>query len=429
MAAAILFGILPALQATQADPADAMRAPDSSTRRGTRWYWIQQGLVASQIAIAALVLSTAGLLLTSFDRLQRLDPGFTPEEIVLAEISIPPGRYTKAIELQRGMMALAAHAAQVAGIRHATALTTPPFAGNQGVDGIFYGEGQVLDDSANPYVNYEGVDSQYFATLGVPILKGRAIDERDRIDSQPVVVVSESLARLLWGDADPIGRRVAMSDERKEGKWRTVVGLARDTRYRELVDVRPTIYVPYEQAVPVSPHILAVRATDVTAAAAAIRRAVAEKEPGGVVLTVSPLPRLLAAPLARPRFQSALVTSFAAIGLVLSLIGTYGVLAFFVRQRTREIGIRIALGATPSRVRVFVLRHALTIGIVGVLIGLAGATMMGRLVQPLLFGVTATDPLVLSSTGLALLVAIVGATLGPTRSATRTNPLLVLRSE
>ena len=178
-----------------------------------------------------------------------------------------------------------------------------------------------------------------------------------------------------------------------------------------------------------SPHFLAVRATDVTAAAAAIRRAVAEKEPGGGVLTVSPLPRLLAAPLARPRFQSALVTSFAAIGFVLSLIGTYGVLAFFVRQRTREIGIRIALGATPSRVRVFVLRHALMIGIVGVLVGLAGATMVGRLVQPLLFGVTATDPLVLSSTGLALLVAIVAATLGPTRSATRTNPLLVLRGE
>jgi putative ABC transport system permease protein len=429
MAAAVLFGMLPALQTASIEPAEALRAPDGSAVRGTRRYWLRHGLVVAQIAIATLVLSTAGLLLRSFDRMQRLDPGFAAQDVVLASVAIPPSRYAEPADLQRAMVRLAGHAGTLPGISQASAVTTPPFAGTQGVDATVFAEGQAFDESTNPIVNYEGADSAYFATLGLPILRGRAIDDRDREGSAPVVVVNETFARLFWPGRDPLGRRIKWGSSKSESEWRTVVGLAADARYRDLTSVRPGVYVPYGQGIPVSPGYLAVRTSSPATAAGSIRRAVADYEPGAAVVSVTPLPRLLAAPLARPRFQSALVACFAALALGLAVVGTYGTLSFFVRQRRREIGIRMALGAAPSDVRRLVLRHGITIGTLGVLLGSAAALAAGRLVQPLLFAVAPTDPLVLIAAAAALLAATAAATVLPTRLATRTDPLLVLRDE
>jgi ABC-type antimicrobial peptide transport system permease subunit len=209
-----------------------------------------------------------------------------------------------------------------------------------------------------------------------------------------------------------------------------VVGIAADTRYRELVEPRLTVYVPYGQGIPVRPRYIAVRmAGDVGDVATPIRRIVAEEEPGAAVVGITSLPRLLDAPLARPRFQSALIGAFALLALALSIVGTYAVLAFFVRQRTREIGIRMALGADAATVRRFVLRQGLAICGAGVLIGITTAAAGGRLLDALLFGVRATDPLVLSATAAVLVIATVIATLLPTRVATSTDPMLVMRSD
>ena len=376
-----------------------------------------------------LVLSTAGLLLRSFDRMLRLDVGFIAQDLFLAEVAIPPSRYPEPADIQRAMMRLAEHVATLPGISHATAVSSAPFARTQGVDATIFAEGQPFDESANPIVNYEGADPFYFDTLGLPILRGRGIDGRDRAGSQPVVAVNEAFARLFWPDKEPIGRRIKLDYSKSESPWLVVVGLVADTRYRELTSVRPSIYVPYAHGIPVSPGYLAVRTTRPASVAGAIRRAVADQEPGAAIVSLEALPRLLAAPLARPRFQTALVACFAGLALVLSVVGTYGTLSFLVRQRRREIGIRMALGAAPSNVRRLVLRHGLTIGVLGVLLGLASVLALGRLVQPLLFGVTATDPLVLIGTASLLLVVVFIATLLPTRLAARTDPLLVLRSE
>ena len=376
-----------------------------------------------------LVLSAAGLLLRSFDRMQRLNVGFPAQDLFLAEIAIPPSRYREPVDLQRAMVRLAEYAATLPGVSHATAVTTAPFAGTQGVDATVFAEGQPFDGSTNPLVNYEGADSSYFATLDVPILRGRGIDARDRAGSEPVAVVNEAFARLFWPGRDPIGRRIKWGMSTSDTQWLNVVGLVADTRYRELTTVRPSIYVPYAHGIPVSPGYLMVRGSSPVVLAAAIRQAVATEEPGATVVSSQPLTHLLAAPLARPRFQAALVACFAALALLLSVVGTYGTLSFFVRQRRREIGIRMALGAAPSNVRSLVLRHGLMIGALGVLLGTASALAIGQVVQPLLFGVAATDPLVLIGTASLLLVVVFTATLLPTRLATRTDPLLVLRSE
>jgi putative ABC transport system permease protein len=426
MVTAFLCGMAPALQSSGMEPAEALRAPDGSAAPSTRRYWLRHGLVMAQVAIATLVLSTAGLLLRSFDRMQRLNLGFVAQNVLLADVALPPSRDAKPADLQRVMARLAEDVAGLPGVSHVSGVVTPPFAGTQGVDATVFADGQSFNESVSPIVNYEGVDSAYFATLGLPILRGRAIDDRDRRGSEPVVVVNESFARLFWPGKDSIGRRINWDST---GPWHTVVGLVADTRYRDLTSVRPSIYVPYEQGIPVSPNYLAVRTATPATVAGAIREAVAHGEPGATVVSVTPLPRLLAAPLARPRFQSVLVASFALVSLVLSLVGTYGTLSFFVRQRRREIGIRMALGAAPSNVRHLVLRHGVLIGISGVVLGTAAALAVSRVVQPLLFGVRAADPFVLLCTGAVLLVTTVAATLVPTRLATRTNPLLVLRTE
>jgi putative ABC transport system permease protein len=429
MACALLFGALPALHTARVQPAEALRAPDDHRTHGARWFWLRHGLVIGQIAVTSLVLSTAGLLLRSFDHLQQLDLGFASENVFLAELRIPPSRYAEPADTQQAMMRLAEHTATLAGVSGATAVCSEPFAGTSGVDATIIAEGQALDAASGPIVNYEGVDGSYFATLGLPVLLGRGIDGRDRARSQPVAVVNETFARTFWPGQDPIGRRLTWDADAPRSQWYTVVGLVADTRYRDLTAVRPSIYIPYEQGIPVSPGYLAVRGNSPSAVAGAIRRAVADLEPGSAVVTIAPLVRLLAAPLARPRFQATLVGAFAGLALALSIVGTYGTLSFVVRQRRREIGIRMALGAAASNVRRLVLLQGLAIGLLGVGLGLASAVAAGRLIEPLLFDVTTTDPAVLVGTAAALLAAVFFATLLPTRTATRTDPLLVLRNQ
>ncbi len=429
MAVTVLCGLLPALTTAHVEPAEALRAPDGAAASVARRLWSRHALVVAQLAITMLVLSWAGLLMKSVDRLQRLDVGFASRDLFLAEIAIPPSRYAAPVDLQRAMVRLAERLATMPAIDRATALSSEPFAGTQGVDATVFAEGQRLDERANPIVNYEGADASYFATLGLPIRRGRGIERGDGAASQPVVVVNEAFARVFWPGEDPIGRRIKWGSSASEGRWFTVVGLAGDTRYRELTTARPSVYVPYPQGIPVSPGYLAVRARDPVPAAAAIRRAVAEQEPSATVMSIRSLPGLLAAPLARPRFQTTLAGCFGAVALGLSLVGAYGVLSFMVRQRRREIGIRMALGAAPSDVRGMVLGQGLAPAAVGVLLGAASVLASGRFVQPLLFEVNSHDPMVLAGTAAGLLFAVFVAALRPTRAATRTDPLLVLRSD
>jgi putative ABC transport system permease protein len=427
-AVAVLFGVLPAAGTARRQGA-TLRVRDGAGEPGTRAHWLRHGLVVAQVALTALVLSTAGQLLRSVERMQRLDVGFEAEEVVLAEIAIPLARYAAESEHQQAMVRLAERAADLAGVAGASALLAQPFAGSGGFDAVWYAEGSGRDQAGNPYSNYEGADASHFATMRLPVLRGRGIEATDRADSRRVVVVNETFARLYWPGEDPVGRRIKLGTADSGDEWRTVVGVVADTRYRELTAVRPGVYVPYGQGIPVRPRYLALRTALPPAVAPAIRRLVAEQEPTAAIVGMTPLSRLLEAPLARPRFQSALGAAFALLGLVLSAVGTYSVLAFFVRQRTREIGIRMALGAQPANVRALVLRQGVAIGGLGIVLGTAGAVAAGRLIETHVFGVRALDPLVLGATAAVLLAACTLAAAVPTRLATRADPLLVLRSE
>ncbi|MGH7577608.1 MAG: FtsX-like permease family protein [Longimicrobiales bacterium] len=439
---AILFGLLPAQHTTRVNER-ALRSRVDGHESGTSAQWLRHGLLVAQIAITALVLYSAGLLLRSLDRMQRLELGFAAQEVALIELEVPPSRYRVEAEEpvqamraatalhQRNMMRLAERVATLQGVTNATAVLTHPLAGNAGADAMWYGEGQPLEESnTNPYTNYEGVDAAYFATLDLPIERGRAIAASDRADGPLVVVVNRAFGELYWPGQDPIGERIKLGPMDSRSPWRTVVGLAADARYRELAELRPSVYVPYEQGIAVTPRYIGIRtAGDPRGVASTIRRVISEEEPSASIVGITPLPGLLSAPLARPRFQSALIASFASLGLILCIVGTYGALAFFVRQRTREIGIRVALGADSPTVRRFVLRQGLVIGVLGVLAGIAAAVSAAQVIEPLLFGVGVFDPLVLAGTALALVAAVIAASLLPIRQALRADPLVVMRSE
>ena len=429
IAASVMFGLLPTLRTASADQLAGAGLRSSGFDAATGAHRLRHGLVAAQIAITVLVMSAAGLLLRSLDRLQRLDPGLAAQDVVLAEIVLPPGRYAVEADHQRAMVRVARRIGALPGVASASAVVTRPFSGSGGVDAVFYAEGQSHPASSNPYANYEGVDAAHFATMGLPVLRGRGIAESDRSNSPRVVVVNQAFARLYWPAADPIGRRIKLGGPELPTDWHTVVGVVADTRYRQLTAVRPGVYVPYEQGIPVQPRYVAVRTAASYGIAGALRAAVADEEPGAAIVAITPLPGLLAAPLARPRFQSALTGVFALLGLVLCVIGTWGVLSFFVRQRTREIGIRMALGAAPQRVRRWVLRQALMIAGSGILAGLVAAIAAGRMIESLLFEVSATDPLVLAAAAAVILSATLAATIVPTRFATRTDPMLVMRGD
>ena len=421
---AVVLGTIPALWSFTREPGETLKAGHNRGTTGKGRHRLRGGLVVAQVAIATVVLSTAGLLLRSFDRMQRLDLGFAPDSVVLAEIRLPISR---AVEWQRAMSQLAERVAMRPGIRAATAIGSQPFAGTQGADGSLFGEGQALEARATPMVNYEGVDAYYFSAMQLPIVRGRAIDAGDRADSQKVVVINEALATMFWPGQDPIGRRVRWDWEKAADI--TVVGVAADTRYREFATARPTVYVPYGQGIPVMPRFIAIRTPSPTGLAELVRESLDETVPGGLVLGLSSLPELLTAPLARPRFQSSLVGAFALLGVILAVVGTYSVTALTVRLRTRELGIRLALGAGLTHVGWLVLRQGISLGTAGVCLGVAGATLAGRAVQPMLFEVDSSNPLVFLVTAAMLLLATIGATVVPTRRATRTDPMLVMRND
>jgi putative ABC transport system permease protein len=306
-----------------------------------------------------------------------------------------------------------------------------PYAGSGGWDGRLEAEGQSeRDAAANPLLNLEVVAPEYLATLGLPVTRGRAFTDADREGAPPVVLLSERAAMSYWGDADPIGKRLQMGPPQARRTF-TVVGIVPETRYRDLREARPSVYFPLAQSFfPFVPTTLAVRTAGAPSALApALRRAVQETAPGAAVASAAPFDDLMAAPLAQPRLNALLLAVFAAAAVTLAAVGLFGVLAATVRRRSRELGVRMALGASAADVRWLVLRRGLALAAAGTAAGLLGAVATNRALAALLFEVAPTDPLTLGAVALGLLAVAALASVLPARAGTRVDPIVVLRAE
>jgi predicted permease len=427
--AAAIAGLAPAIASARTDLISQLRSSGrgltGSARHGRR------ALVVMQIALAVTVVAAAGLLTRSLLLLQGVQTGLAADRLVFVSLSLPQVKYGNRERHLQFLNDLVAQLEAAPGIAAATPVSVGPFAATGGWDlPRFTAEGQSADRAAtNPSLNLESIHPNYFNTFEVTLVRGRAFTDTDRQGVPDVAIVSEDVAARTWPGQDPIGKRMKFGSVDSTDGWRTVVGVARTTRYRDLTEPRPTLYLPAEQFI-VAAQMLVLRTTSPLAVVARLaRERVGAVDQDVQVMRVAPFSELLERPLARPRFNAFLIVVFGLAALLLSAIGVYAVIAASVRQRYAEIGLRMALGATASNVRALVLSEGLRLAGVGAAIGLATAMAVTRLLRGLLFGVDALD-LVSMLTAVLLLVSVSTlASYVPARRATRVDPMFALRAE
>jgi putative ABC transport system permease protein len=425
----LLAGLAPALASAVRDPSAQLRSGARAGSGSARLRRLRQSLVAGQIGLALLVLVSAGLLLRSLAELQRVELGFARESLVLATISVPPTRFTDRDAELAVLETTVERIRAIPGVAAVTPVARPPFSGTGGWDAMYAGDGQVVGElESNPILNLELAGEDYFRTLGIPILRGRGFTEADREDGVPVAIISESVARHTWPGEDPIGRRIGAPGSPES--WHTVVGVVGDNRYRELVTPRPSMYLPIRQFGGPVPRTLALRTLVAPASVIpSVRSALQDVDPELLLTDAAPLTQLLAAPLARPRFSAVLLSVFAGVALVLAAVGIYGVMAAYVRQRSQEIGVRMALGADSADVHRLVLGQGMRLALVGAGVGAAAALAGTRVLSSFLFGVRQTDPITFVTVASLLLLVALAACYLPARRATRVDPMVSLRAE
>ncbi|GMV05888.1 MAG: hypothetical protein AMXMBFR53_21650 [Gemmatimonadota bacterium] len=432
LAAILVFGVAPPLVAARGNVASGLRV---DVRAGTRTRVrrrVRRSLVAVQVSLAVVLLFGGGLVVRSLLRLQELDLGYVEDEVGIVEISLH--RRGRGPEEVFSLLAdVLDRMRRAPGVTAATWVMSRPFMGAKGILTIRpMLEGQTEEEAAsNPRFPVEVGGGEIFQALGIPLVRGRGLLDTDREDAPRVAVVSEAVAQRLWPGVDPIGQRVRMTTSRPS--WWTVVGVAGDTRFRALREPTPTIYVHYRQ-MQILPAVwtVAVRTNgDLEGALPTLREVVRDSGDGEVDVwrAVALRAYLDGGPLAEPRMSAVILAGFGVAALLLAALGLYGVMALAVRERTHELGVRRALGASAWRLRRDVLAEAVGVTLAGTAVGLSIALLLSRLLTPLLFEVRPWDP----ATGVAVCAALLGVALlaayVPARRATGVDPTRALRAE
>ena len=421
----VLFGLAPARQLSRVDLHEDLKqsARGSVSARQRR---VRAVLVASEIALSLVLLVTAGLTVRSFIHVQRVPSGFDPDRVLTFTVSPPASRYgaqaTRAEFWERTLRALR----DVPGVRLAGATSRLPLLPGNSTRGLAIRD---LPPEAQPTADYRTASPGYFGVMSIPILRGRAFEDADREDRQPVAIVSSSAAQRFWPRRDPIGQHFQIN---VPGPEYTVVGVAGDVHSASLESApQPTVYLPYRQdAFPFMTFVLRVDSSAPSAGLqASVRQAVwsvDKDQPIGALLTMD---ERLSHSLVRRRFSVTLLSAFGTMAVLLAAVGLYGVLAFIVSQRRKEIGVRIALGATARDVVADVLGQGLKLAAIGMVVGIALALATTRLMSALLFGTSPTDVVTYAAAAALLTIIATAASLVPALRASRVDPLKALRDE
>ena len=432
MAATLLFGLAPAVWTARAPMHPTLRGGAQGGRESRRTRFIKQALVVSQVALALVVVAGAGLLTSSLIRLQHVDLGLDATHLTLVKVRVPRPKYAAVSRWLTFFDQLVERLEALPGVA-ATPVVLAPFTGAGGWDATVTAEGQGQAAAVeNPTLNLEPIAPNYFQTMGIPVRRGRAFTDQDRAGSPPMAIVGEATARRLWPGRDAVGKRLTFGLPDRHEPWLTVVGVVGDTRYRELAVAPASIYIPFRQtdSPGQQPTYLAVRSSAAAGAViGAVHAAAQELDPMVLVADAHPFTRLLAAPLARPRFDTLLLSGFSVIALLLAAVGLYGTLAAFVAQRTHEIGVRLAIGAQAGDVRRLVLGQGMALACWGVVLGVLTALATAHVLTGVLYDVSPTDPATLAAvTALLLGVALIACYL-PARRAMKVDPMMALRAE
>jgi predicted permease len=426
--ATMAFGLLPSIMGSRVRSYALLRADTRSgvegrsKRRARRW------LVATQMALALVMLSGAALLVRTLARLQSMDLGYRPEHLSILSFTGPQSDLPNNDRIFAVAKELVTRIEATPGVVAATPIESGPFKGQS----LFIMQLMRADLPGSerehaPFVPWEFVGPDYFRTFGITIRAGRGLLSSDSKTSEKVIVINETLARQLWPGQDPIGKHAIVKDDKNTY---TVVGVASDTHFRELRNTGPLVYFSWDQVQPFWNGFVAVRTSaPLGTMMPALRAAVRDADPHLVLFDTKTMDQLIDAPLAQPRLSALLLTGFSLVALLLSAIGLYGVMSAAVRQQTRDIGVRVALGATARDVYQLVLFEAAWVIGVGALVGLGGAVLGGRMLAAQLFEVSPLDPVSLGIAAILLLAIGVGAALIPARRAAQVDPAIALRTE
>jgi putative ABC transport system permease protein len=429
-AAALVSGLAPMLLAANLPVEETLRRGSGRIVNGRRT--LRAALVASEVAIALALLVSSGLLARSFVNLSRAPLGFEPRGVLSMPIELPVSRYPEMAELRTFDEALLGRIRALPGVESAAVVLLRPLSGTVGDDFPFIVEGQSQDEGThNPLSNLEAVSTDYFRAMGIPLRGGRVFDANDTEGKPGVVVVGEAFVKRYFPGQDPIGRRIKMPMRGGpyNQAWLTVVGIVADVRYRELEKTRLDVYMSYLQAPERVEHLVVRSNASPATLLPELRTAVRAMDPALPVGDIVFMPDVVSAVLGSPRFATGLFTVFAAFAVLLAALGLHGLLAYSLSRRTREIGVRVALGAERRDVQRLVLLEAAFPVILGIAAGLCLSLAAARVVAALLYGVSTTDPAIFGVAPLLLSLIGLATSLLAARRATRVSPVTALRSE
>ncbi|MGD8331865.1 MAG: ABC transporter permease [Acidobacteriota bacterium] len=429
VATAFVFGIVPALRATRIDALQALRSGPSAGH-GVRDGWIWKGLVAVEVALAVTLLIGAGLLIRSFEAVMSIDPGMDPRGVLTVDLSVPSANHPDDAALASYYQRLLGEIEALPGVQAAGAINHLPL-GGMSINGGFAIDGRGPQES---YVDYRAVMPGYFEAMGIPLLRGRTYTEDDRAGGAGVVVVNEAFARAYFADEEAVGRRIGSfaNDGWVYGdEWLTIIGVVGNVHHSGLTSApRREVYVNgLQRPMRLRSGVVVARTEgDPAELIAPIRARIAALDPE-VPAQYATLESIVTASTADRRFLMIVLGVFAAVALTLSAVGIYGVVSYSVARRTREMGIRLALGAPPTRVRTMVILNAMQMVLIGVVAGLIDARLLSRFFESLLWQVSPTDPWTAAGVVLALAATAWVASFVPARRGAAVDPLLTMRSE
>ena len=433
---AILFGLAPALHATRVDLAGSMKEGGRSATSGSGRARLRSVLIVSEVALAFILLSGAGLLIGSFYRLQRVDTGFNSTNVITAGIPIPRTRFGQPAQLLEYLRQIGERVGTVPGVRGVAFTNALPMQGwGDGMPFLIAGH-EAVDMAHRTACFYKRISVSYFRTLQIHLLRGRTLTDQDRTGAPPVLAINESMAKSYFKGEDPIGKRILIQELLygqpglgPEIAWE-VVGIVGDEQTGDLGDTKsPGVYVTYSQSPTNDVNMVLSASADPALLTTAINAAIHEVDKNQALADVRTLDQIKSGTVANDRLQTMLLATFAALALLLSAVGIYGVISYSVTQRTHELGIRAALGASQRGLLGLVIRHGMTLALVGLVLGAAGSLALTRLLSTLLFGISPRDPVTLIAVATILAGVAFAACYIPARRAAGIDPTVALRYE